>query len=201
MGKLALAGAVAGAGKGIAESAQLRQETEAKKETIDYSAMKEEQLARLRGGIQADISREQQESITERERMGDQRAAEQALLEREHESEEGRLERESEERIAKMSAEAKGGTTPNWMKERWSFSKMTGGEDVGFAEQLVLRDEKTGIQYVQQGDKLVEAGRTEVGDAPGAALDYLAENLDESTVNQFATKYGYVPSWVMRARQ
>lgn len=211
MGKLALAGAIAGAGKGISENSQNRREERVQKEMVDYEAKKRMQLERLRGNIEgghiaqrgiiesdhidqrgqvdADNIEWEQGHMAGREANRDARAAEQADLDRQN-----RLE------VAEISASSRGSNQPGWMKDRWTFGVMSGGEDSGFADIPTLKDEKTGIQYTQRAGKMIEVGREDVTDAPEAALAYLQKNLDASTADAFASKYGYLPTWVMRTQ-
>jgi hypothetical protein len=90
------------------------------------------------------------------------------------------------------------------VKQRWKFSKVAGSEDTGWAEQLVLNDQKSGMSFIQKGDRfdLVGVDTTKVKPPPSKALEYLGANLDnESDVTMFADKYGYLPSWAIRALQ
>lgn len=201
MGKLALWGAVGGAGKGMVENAEAQRK-------IDMAQIEEMREVRIRqlenemATVRQRQSQEFQAGEGEKDRgfKKEETAAErhfresQAGEEREFKASEGSKDRASAERIAGMRAEAAGGSK----KGRWDFSKvketsMLEGGMPGEFEIPMVRDKKTGRQYLQRGDRFMLPGDEpkSVRRAARSEVDKLMQNPGQA--DNFLNTYRYLP--------
>lgn len=229
MGSLALAGAVAGAGKGMVENAEFEQKMQAQKAAADYEQTRQEALERMRAdnakeveGMRAagamNVAREQEKWHTQDVATETQAKASEGQKQREFLSKQGEANRENRKEIAQIKASAavagRGGKAP----KTWTYHNITMPGSVGKdaqgnpmmipGKQFSVLQHRDGRQFVQVGDKFMpyDASKDEVPDAgsvrraAASEVDKLVQNPDQA--DNFLATYHYLPmQWFSAAQK
>jgi hypothetical protein len=214
MGKLALAGALAGAGKGLQEMGQDRMEAEAAAAKQSHDDARQEALIRLKARLEKEA---RQETFAQEEKIQNIRGEQAKELQtgeqqfkgseaektRQFEAVQTDKELESREKVAGIKATDKdAGKWKITTKTRGGNLDPATGMITGAEEYTTITSPVTGITYEQQGDMFLPQdpdARSKIRRPAKMkeALAWVRENPKENA-QKFLGAYGWLPASVMR---
>lgn len=221
MGKLAMAGALAGLGEGLHESGADRMEAEAAAAKQSHDDARAEALIRLKARLDSSARQEEYKQQTSMQELKGSQAQELQKGEQTFKSGEAETQRqfeavqtdkklESAENVARIGAEAK--TEAAGKKPKWSINTVkTGGDFNPATGQMTpvstyqtITSEVTGLTYKQEGNMFLpqdENARAKVKmpakEKMAAAMKWLAED-PKTNAEKFISIYGWLPAPMMR---
>ena len=223
MGSLLLAGAVKGAGEGIAENAQLEQKMEAQKAMADYEQQRQMGLERMRNEnaqaieskraqSQLGVAQLQEQWHTADVQQETEAKAAEGSKQREFLGKQGEANRQNRKDIAQIRASAQVESRQGAAKapKTWSYRNITMPGSMGVdpvtkqptiipGKQFSVLQHRDGRQFVQVGDKFLpyDASKDQVpdgGDVARAASSEVDKLVAHpEQADNFLATYHYLP--------
>lgn len=228
MGKLALFGALAGAGQAVVKGAELKAKEQAEVRLGDIAEARERRIAEFNSGLrtqeqgvqnefvagqatkqqdfQKTMSREEQAAQTDRNTADLQSRESEGAASRKLQASEGSADRANRLDVANIGA----GARADAKNKRFTIEKQkrtsppplgADGNPVGVGseyEATVVTINDTGETFEQQNDKFLPQGGSVKKVAGAKNVQRLIEATDPAAVDQFVQIYGYLPAEFFR---